>query len=205
MRLVVLLAVLIGCGPEEVEDLPDFSQTTALESPDASTCEPNVYWPAGLYPLLVDRFTPPEPPYEITHIGAVLFQGENAFSGRDCALDVGLHVLVWPADGATLDAPIATGGVIDVTPLAEAFVTVDPTAEPFALGTVALDPPVRVEQPGDLWVGMGAVGDVPSQPGACLAGCDAAGDGQWQGDPTELTWSAGATSLALFQITVAHD
>lgn len=211
LRWSLAVVLLVGCGGDKgdsgAEQEEAFSTETVLRSEDFGSCTQDVYWPAGLFPLVVDRFDPPAPPYEITEIRAVLYEATVGFDSRACAADAGLHVVVWLADGDALDAPIKANGTIDVAPLAEGMVTGTPSGEDgaYTRGTLVLDPPVRVEQAGALWIGMDAKGDAGSGPGACLGGCASGGDGIWRGDATSKTWADGDGSLALFEIEVAHD
>lgn len=196
--LLACMAALVGC------DKP-FTETSTSSPPTFDTCNQDIYLPAGLFPLAVERLVAPAPPYEITHISAMLYSAEGAFSGRDCTPAEGLHVVVWPADG---DAPTVgvngDGVTFDLDPLAEAFVTAASTGDGYTLGTVALEPPILVETEGDLWIGMDAEGDSGSGPGACLGGCAAGGDQLWRATSPDFEWTA-TEGVALFQLTFAHD
>ena len=199
------LGFLLTCVAAPVGCAQPFAEASTANHPDFSTCESDIYLPAGLFPLVVGRIEAPPAPYEITHISAMLYAGEGAFNGRDCSAEQGLHVAVWAADGDNPTVGVNADGVtFDLEPLAEAFVTAESSSEAYTLATFALDPPILVETDGDLWVGSDAEGDSGSGPGACLGGCAAGVNGVWRTQAPDYTWET-SEGVALFQLTFAHD
>lgn len=191
-RLTALLAtsLLVACqdpddtevedtAPDTVED--DFVPTEEMTVQNRmvgedGTCNWTSYWPAvaDATPFQAVGYEMPEPPYEIRSLSVTLYDNpENGWSGQDCRGDIELRLFAFVHDADHLDAYTPEGGGLPEIPaLVEAIVSGDGDGDPTGdIVTAVLDTPVRVDEPGLLWVGYELVddsGDFIS----CVLGCE---------------------------------
>jgi len=198
---VMCLSACPPTGGDDDDSAAQSADQTVLADEDFDSCERGVYWPAGMFPVLVDSLDAPDAPYLITEVGAELF-----FADDFCLGDAGLHVNVWVSEDDPSTLEIGGAGIPAFQPLVDVLITAEPPSEgEWSYGSVILDEPVLVETAGRLWIGYDNANESVDGQGACLAGCVEGGENVYQWIDEDTGWTDDGTSLPLFKVTVQQD
>ena len=151
---------------------------------ETGTCDIAYYWPVHekVSPLMVVRLESPEPPYEIRSLAASVFSvATGAFSlddgtTLDCSGSRSLRLFAFVTEATDMSAYVlADGAWPDIPAIAEVTVTGAGDGEDWVeveLIEGGLDVPVRVEEPGSLWVGYEWLETSEQTAVQCAAGCN---------------------------------
>jgi hypothetical protein len=204
---------LVACPPagdddddSAVVDDDDFVATQEVTFADAQldadgACDWASYWPAleRTNPVFAVSVEAPEPPYEIRSISAmVLDYNDNGFAGQDCDGAVELRLFAFVHDGEDLTDWTATGADWPELPSVASGKVIgdgdgdgDPATD---LLTLTFDPPVRVDEPGLLWIAYETVteeGSLISCPLGCAPPADSSNlSPAWSYEPEGNAWGS---------------
>lgn len=214
----------VGDDDDTSADDDDFVPTEEATLADGEldadgTCDWTSYWPAlaRTNPVFALGFEAPEPPYEIRSLSVTSYDNvDRGYGGQDCRGDMELRVFAFVHDSDDLDDFTASGADWPELPArAEGIVSGEGDGDPLRdVQTVEFDPPVRVDEPGTLWVAYEMV-DESGDFIACVLGCEPPADvselgpawsyqteGNGWGNPTG--WRSFPSERADLRVTIGY-
>ncbi len=178
------IALLLACsgGPDDSTAPPTetelvFDQETTLR-PAKKSCNhpPDYSFGATNTRHAAVALEPPDPPYEVRSVSAMLGLAGSAILQCD---ETQMALLMFTIDPSTDATDFNGGATPSWTPIQSAIVGGPAALAPDGTVTWTLDEPYLVEDSGTLWIGYEPIESGSGDSYPCLAVCDGGQGGSW--------------------------